>query len=148
MLQCSFKTEVLRPKDYHFQKGGFTIVVMACCDVKAWLSCNHSGSRKLFHALDCQLPPQYFMISPSQTQPSFSVLGQFFFNVHAYWSWLFLTFLDFWKIIIIIVNINYIQICLCSAICIGTKLLACPNLIFCWTKLVANVMLTFLPHGN
>ncbi len=67
-----FETEVLRPKDYRFRKGGFAIVVLVGCDVKARFICtswNHSGSinnfiawydSKLFHALevDCQLPPQ------------------------------------------------------------------------------------------
>jgi len=67
---------VLRPEDYHYRKGGFAIVVLVGCDVKACFicaSCNHSGSTndiiawhdsKLFYALevDCQLPPQYFFI--------------------------------------------------------------------------------------
>jgi len=72
-----FKSEVMRPKDYRFRKGGFAIIVLEGCDIKACFicaSCNHSGSTNdiitwhdcqlLFQALevDCQLPPQYFFI--------------------------------------------------------------------------------------
>lgn len=42
-----FKSEVLKPKDYHFQKGGFAIIVLAGCDVDARFicaSCDHSDS--------------------------------------------------------------------------------------------------------
>jgi len=71
-----FKTKVLHPKDYRFRKGGFAVIVLAGCDVKAWfvsVSCNHSGSTNdimawqdsnLFHALKVEgrLPPQYVFI--------------------------------------------------------------------------------------
>ena len=45
--RCPFKTEVVRPKDYRFRKGGFAIIVLAGCDVNAKFvcaSCTHSGS--------------------------------------------------------------------------------------------------------
>ena len=45
--RCPFKTEVIRPKDYRFRKGGFAIIVLAGCDVNAKFvcaSCKHSGS--------------------------------------------------------------------------------------------------------
>ncbi len=71
-----FKTEVLRPKDYRFRKGGFAVIVLAGCDIKAWfvsISFNHSGSindiiawqdSNLSHALKVEgrLPPQYVFI--------------------------------------------------------------------------------------
>jgi len=71
-----FKSEVLRPKEYRFRKGGFALVVLAGCDVDARFicaSCNHSGSTndiiawgdsKLYQYLevDKKLPQQYFFI--------------------------------------------------------------------------------------
>ncbi len=42
-----FQSEVQRPKDYFFRKGGFALVVLTGCDVDARFvcaSCNHSGS--------------------------------------------------------------------------------------------------------
>jgi hypothetical protein len=41
-----YKTEVNRPKDYRFRKGGFAIIVLAGCDVQAKFicaSCTHRG---------------------------------------------------------------------------------------------------------
>jgi hypothetical protein len=71
-----FKSEVKKPKDYRFRKGGFAIIVLAGCDVDARFicaSCDHSGSTsdiiawgdsKLFQMLEInkQLPPDYFFI--------------------------------------------------------------------------------------
>jgi hypothetical protein len=71
-----FHSEVLRPKDYRFRKGGFALVVLAGCDADARFicaSCNHSGSTndiiawgdsKLYKLLEIDklLPEQYFFI--------------------------------------------------------------------------------------
>jgi hypothetical protein len=71
-----FKSEVKRPKDYRFRKGGFALVVLAGCDVDARFicaSCNHSGSTNdiiawgdsnLYKLLEVDklLPEQYFFI--------------------------------------------------------------------------------------
>lgn len=71
-----YKTEVNRPKDYRFRKGGFAIIVLAGCDVQAKFicaSCTHSGSTndiiawqdtELFEAIEVlkQLPAKYFII--------------------------------------------------------------------------------------
>ena len=74
------------------------------------------------------------VMRPWQTQPCFSSWAVFLIGVHAYWSWRVLPFFNVGWMIIIIVKINYIQICLCSSICNGTNLLLNLNLIFCWTK--------------
>lgn len=74
--RCPFKTEVIRPRDYRFRKGGFAIIVLAGCDVDAKFvcaSCKHSGSTNdiiawgdsnLFQMLmiDELLPEKYFFI--------------------------------------------------------------------------------------
>jgi hypothetical protein len=92
-----FKYEVDRPRDYRFRKGGFAIVVLAGCDVKARFvsaSCNHSGSTndiiawndsKLFTALEVEkrLPSQYFFIGDEAFTNTSQFLspwpGNFFF---------------------------------------------------------------------
>ena len=71
-----FKSEVKKPKDYRFRKGGFAVIVLAGCDVNARFvsaSCTHSGSTndiiawqesKLFQAIEVnkELPEKYFLI--------------------------------------------------------------------------------------
>jgi hypothetical protein len=75
-MRQPFKSEVIRPKDYRFRKGGFALVVLARCDVQARFichSCNHSrstndiiawGDSKLYKMLevDKNLPEQFFFI--------------------------------------------------------------------------------------
>jgi hypothetical protein len=92
-----YKTEVNRPKDYRFRKGGFAIIVLAGCDVQAKFicaSCTHSGSTndiiawqdtELFEAIEVlkQLPAKYFIIGDEAFTCTDQVLspwpGTFFF---------------------------------------------------------------------
>jgi hypothetical protein len=74
--QQPYESEVIRPKDYRFRKGGFALVVLAGCDIDARFicaSCNHSGSTNdiiawgdsnLYQMLEVEkkLPEQYFFI--------------------------------------------------------------------------------------
>jgi hypothetical protein len=72
-----YKSEDLRWKDYHFDEGGFAIIVLAGCDVNArfiFATANHSGSTNDIYAwqdselhqfleVEGSLPPKYFFIS-------------------------------------------------------------------------------------
>ncbi len=74
--RAPFETEVIRPKDYRFRKGGFALIVMAGCDINARFicaSCDHSGSTNdviawqdslLFQMVEVEklLPSKYFFI--------------------------------------------------------------------------------------
>ena len=74
--RAPFETEVIRPKDYQFRKGGFALIVMAGCDINARFicaSCDHSGSTNdviawqdslLFQMVEVEklLPSKYFFI--------------------------------------------------------------------------------------
>jgi hypothetical protein len=84
-----YKWEVQFPKDYHFRKGGFAILVLAGCDIQAWFiaaSCDHSGSTnnikawqdcKLFERLETekQLPSKFFFIGDEAFTNTFQFLS-------------------------------------------------------------------------
>ncbi len=45
--RAPYNTEVICPKDYHFRKSGFALIVLAGCDIRARFicaSCDHSRS--------------------------------------------------------------------------------------------------------
>jgi hypothetical protein len=81
--------EVERPKDYRLHKGGFTVIVLAGCNINAQFiaaSCDHSGSTnniiawqdtKLYKLLevDRALPSKYFFIGDEAFTNTFQFLS-------------------------------------------------------------------------
>ena len=84
-----FKTEVLRPQDYRFHKGGFVLIVLAGCDVDAKFvcaSCGHSSSTNDIIAWGDSNLYQMLMVDQLLPEKYFFIGDEAFTNTHQFLS--------------------------------------------------------------